>query len=299
MSVLAVPATGRDARRVPPRVSSPEFVGRATELAGLEAAFSRAEGGGRAPPSSAASRAWARRGCCASSSAAPPMRGPRVLRGECKALGAGEQPYAPIASALRASRVSSAARLRDAGRAGAGELARLVPEWGSTAAPSDRAAHSDASAQAWLFRTLRGLLDRLAADGAPCSRSRTCIGPTARRSSCSPCCCGACATSACCSSAPTAATSCTAATRCGRSWPRRSAARGAALRAEPFRPTELAAQVAGILGDTPVRATAGRLHARSDGNPFFAEELLAACGAPPARWLSTLRDVPWTCGWRP
>ena len=46
---------------------------------------------------------------------------------------------------------------------------------------------------------------------------------------------------------------------------------------EAFSPRELAAQVAGILPAPPAPATVARLHARCEGNPFFAEELLAAC----------------------
>ena len=45
MSALALPASGGDTRHVPPRVSSPEFVGRTAELAVLEAALARAAHG--------------------------------------------------------------------------------------------------------------------------------------------------------------------------------------------------------------------------------------------------------------
>src|SRR6476661_4025226 len=74
MSLLAPPAAGGDTRHVPPRVSSPDFVGRAAELEILEAMLDRAQDG---------------------------VSGAVFVRGECPAFGAGELAYAPIASALR------------------------------------------------------------------------------------------------------------------------------------------------------------------------------------------------------
>ena len=293
MSVLAVPATGRDARGVPPRVSSPEFVGRATELAGLDAAFSRAEGGVAGAAFVCGESGIGKTRLLRELERRAADRGARVLRGECQALGAGEQAYAPIASALRrlARELEPPAFETLVGPA-RGELARLVPEWGSTAAPSDRAAHSDASAQAWLFWTLRGLLDRLAADGALlfavedlhwADRStlellslllrglrdeRVLLVCTYRSDA------------------------------LHRRHPlrpfvaeeeRREGVQRFEL--EPFSPTELAAQVAGILGDTPDPATVARLHARCEGNAFFAEELLAACGGAAGPLAPTLREA--------
>src|SRR5262249_35985351 len=41
-------------------------------------------------------------------------------------------------------------------------------------------------------------------------------------------------------------------------------------------PADTAAQIAGVLGHPPDDALAARVHARSDGNPFLVEELLAA-----------------------
>ena len=131
------------------------------------------------------------------------------------------------------------------------------------------------------------------------SPSRTSTGPTARRSSSSPRCCAACATSASCSSARTAATSCTDAIRCARSWPRRSAARScSASRSAPSRRPSSPSQVAGILGDAAEPGLVARLHARSEGNAFFAEELLAASDAA-AGPLPSACATSSTCAWRP
>jgi hypothetical protein len=52
---------------------------------------------------------------------------------------------------------------------------------------------------------------------------------------------------------------------------------------------EVAEQLAGILGSAPSAGLVRRIHERSEGNPFFAEELLAA-GAEGAR-PDTLRDA--------
>ena len=223
--------------------------------AGLEAAFSRAEGGVAGAAFVCGESGIGKTRLLRELERRAADRGARVLRGECQALGAGEQAYAPIASALRrlARELEPPAFETLVGPA-RGELARLVPEWGSTAAPSDRAAHSDASAQAWLFGTLRGLLDRLAADGALlfavedlhwADRSTLellslLLARPARRAR------------AARLHLPHA-TSCTAATRCGRSLAeeeRRAAVQRFEL--EPSRRDGAArAQVAGILGRPP------------------------------------------------
>ena len=58
-----------------------------------------------------------------------------------------------------------------------------------------------------------------------------------------------------------------------------------------FSQAELAEQVAGILGDAAAPDLVARLHARSEGNAFFAEELLAASDAAAGPLPSSLRDV--------
>ena len=63
------------------------------------------------------------------------------------------------------------------------------------------------------------------------------------------------------------------------------------LEVEAFSQAELAEQVAGILGDAAAPDLVARLHARSEGNAFFAEELLAASDAAAGPLPSNLRDV--------
>ena len=64
-----------------------------------------------------------------------------------------------------------------------------------------------------------------------------------------------------------------------------------------FSQAELAEQVAGILGGAAEPGLVARLHARCEGNAFFAEELLAASDAPPARCRRTCATSS-TCAWR-
>jgi class 3 adenylate cyclase/tetratricopeptide (TPR) repeat protein len=51
------------------------------------------------------------------------------------------------------------------------------------------------------------------------------------------------------------------------------------LSLDAFDAAEAAEQLAGILGGTPDAELVERIHARAEGNPFFAEELLAALGS--------------------
>ncbi|UGS34026.1 helix-turn-helix transcriptional regulator [Capillimicrobium parvum] len=60
---------------------------------------------------------------------------------------------------------------------------------------------------------------------------------------------------------------------------------------ERLTPAELAAQLADILGSDPEPALVERLYARCEGNPLFAEELLAAGGDGRGELPPTLRDA--------
>jgi DNA-binding NarL/FixJ family response regulator len=59
----------------------------------------------------------------------------------------------------------------------------------------------------------------------------------------------------------------------------------------PFSPAELSAQVAGILGAAADAQLVARLYERSEGNPFFAEELIAASEEADGPLPASLRDV--------
>ena len=130
----AAPAYG-DNRHVARRVSSPEFVGRAEELAALQAALERAARGEAAAVFVAGDSGVGKTRLLRELQRHAEAAGARVLRGDCVAFGAGELPYAPIAGALRSL-------MRELGTKGFDELvgpgrdafARLLPELGGTEA---------------------------------------------------------------------------------------------------------------------------------------------------------------------
>jgi hypothetical protein len=63
------------------------------------------------------------------------------------------------------------------------------------------------------------------------------------------------------------------------------------LELERFTRAELAEQLAGLLGADPPGRLVDDVHARSGGNPFFAEELVLAAGGDPGVLPPSLREV--------
>ena len=280
------------------RVSSPDFIGRGDELAALGAALERAAGGDAAAVFVAGESGVGKTRLLREFERLAAAAGARVLRGDGVAFGAGELPYAPIAGALRGL-------LRELGPdafdelvgARRAEVARLLPELGAgTAAAGDDGPRMTATGEplerARLFGLLRGLLDDLAAE-APvvlvvddlhwADRStleflssllhglrdeRLLVVCTYRSD------------------------------ELHRRHPLRpflaeEERREGVERLElgRFSVDELAAQVAAILGATAERELVARLYERSEGNPFFAEELLAASAEADGPLPSSLRDV--------
>jgi DNA-binding NarL/FixJ family response regulator len=288
----------RDNRHVARRVSSPQFVGRAEELAALQAALERAAGGDAAAVFVAGESGVGKTRLLRELQRHAEAAGARVLRGDCVAFGAGELPYAPIAGALRSlMRELGQDAFDDLVGPGRDELARLLPELGAdspAAGPDGRgmSAIGEPLAQARLFGLLRGLLDQLAAE-APvvlvvddlqwADRStleflssllrglrdeRLLLVCTYRSD------------------------------ELHRRHPlrpflaeeeRREGVER--LELERFSMNELALQVAGILGATAEPDLVTRLHERSEGNAFFAEELIAASAEGDGPLPSSLRDV--------
>ena len=112
--------------------------------------------------------------------------------------------------------------------------------------------------------------------GSSCSCSTTCSGPTTRRSSCFPRSRSRSATCRCSRSPPTAPTACRATTRCAacaRASPPRAPGRAGAGAARAGETAELLAR---ILGDAPAPSLARTVHDRTQGLPFFVEELARA-----------------------
>ncbi len=282
---------------MPARVSSPEFVGRAAELARLQAALHRAEHGAAAAVFVGGDSGVGKTRLLRELQRVAVQDGARVLRGDCLAFGADGLPYAPIAAALRglARELEPAAFEELVGPTG-GDLARLLPELSATHRPDEpgegMTGTGEALAQARLFGLLRTLLDRLAAESPVvfavedlhwADRStleflsslvrglrdeRLLLVCTYRSD------------------------------ELHRTHPlrpflaeeeRREVVER--LQVQAFSQAELAEQVAGILGGAPDPALVARLHARCEGNAFFAEELLAASDAASGPLPSNLRDV--------
>jgi len=283
-----VSATARDTPGVAARVTSTRFVGRQAELAELGALLDEAAEG-RAHLAFVTGESgvgktrlvdeFARRAKDA---------GARVLSGDCVELSGGELPYAPIVSALRPLVRASDPILAELGAPGT-VLARLLA---GAAGDADDASAVEQTTQAQLFEALLGLLDRLGevqllvlvvedvhwADRstrdfliflsrAMC-RERVLVLVTYRSD------------------------------ELHRRHPLLPVVseldrteRAVRIPLEPFTRDELAAQLEDILGEPPGTDLLDRLEARSEGNPLFAEELLAAGQDGRGEVPPTLRDA--------
>jgi DNA-binding CsgD family transcriptional regulator/tetratricopeptide (TPR) repeat protein len=138
--------------------SSPTFVGRIEELELLEAARGRAADGDPAVVLVGGEAGVGKTRLIAELTARCATDGTRVLTGGCVPVGDGALPYAPIVEMLRVLIVDLGA---DAVRGLVGpswpEVARLLPALGEP----DRIGLSDQAAQARLFELLLGLFGRL------------------------------------------------------------------------------------------------------------------------------------------
>ncbi|MGP3981077.1 helix-turn-helix transcriptional regulator [Streptomyces sp. KR80] len=161
------------------RSISPVFVGRTDELTALTDALARASAGGApAPdgPGGTGSRAETSGGepqalliggeagggktrLLEEFLAAAQRAGAVTAVGGCLELGADGLPFAPVATALRALHRQLGAELEEAAAGREDELARLLPDIGSV----DRETH-DQEGRARLFELTAQLLERLAAD---------------------------------------------------------------------------------------------------------------------------------------
>jgi DNA-binding CsgD family transcriptional regulator len=254
------------------RISSPNFVGRAEELARLDGALAVAAprvlllGGEAGVGKTRLLGEFTPRAQTA---------GARVLTGSCLHVGEGALPYAPISQALRQLvRELDPATLEQVVGAGRAELARLVPDLGAEV-PGEQAAGGLARSR--LFERLLGLLERLAAERplvlavedlhwadrstldllaflvANLTEVAVVLVATYRSD------------------------------ELDRRHPLRAVladldrhATVERLQLGRLDRDELGAVLTGILGSSPAPQLLTSVLARSDGNPFFAEELLAA-----------------------
>jgi DNA-binding CsgD family transcriptional regulator/tetratricopeptide (TPR) repeat protein len=276
------------------RVVSPTLAGRRVELERLQAALDRAIEGFSSTVLVAGEAGVGKTRLVTELASSAYGRGMLVLTGGAVGLGDSDLPYGPFAEAFRAlHRSVGRDRFLQAAGAGADDVARLVPDALVRRTPDGAALEEGSEARARLFGSVQGLLGRISVEtpvllaledlqwADPSSRSL--LLSTARQLT---------------------------GTRVVLVGTFRSDDLG---RRHPLLPTlallerlpnveriDLARltpeavqdQIAGILGSVPAPRLVDEIVERSDGNPFFVEELLAGgpqlgrSGVPP-----TIQDV--------
>jgi DNA-binding CsgD family transcriptional regulator/tetratricopeptide (TPR) repeat protein len=270
------------------RVASPTFVGRVEELELLEAARGRAADADPAVVLVGGEAGVGKTRLVAELTARCATDGTRVLVGGCVPVGDGALPYAPIVEALRALVADVGVNeVRELVGPSWPELARLLPALGEP----DRTVLPDQGAQAGLFELLLGLLGRLG-DRAPLvlvvedlhwadrstqdllvflvrnlRRERILVVVTYRNDE------------------PGQQQLGPYLAEIDRG--------GRVERIELPRldRVETGAQLVGMLGAAPTADLVKAVFARSEGNPFFTEELLAVVRAGSPELPATLRDL--------
>jgi DNA-binding CsgD family transcriptional regulator/tetratricopeptide (TPR) repeat protein len=270
------------------RVASPTFVGRIEELELLEAASRRAADGEPAVVLVGGEAGVGKTRLVAELTSRCAADGTRVLAGGCIPVGEGTLPYAPIVEVLRALLTDlGAGAVRELVGPSWPELARLLPALGAP----DRTGPHDQTAQARLFELLLGLLGRLS-EQAPLvlvvedlhwadrstrdllaflvrnlRRERVLVVVTYRDDE-------------------------PGQQQLGPYLAELDRA-GRVQRLELARldPVQTEAQLVGILGAAPTAELVDVVFARSEGNPFFTEELLTAVRAGSSELPATLRDL--------
>jgi DNA-binding CsgD family transcriptional regulator/tetratricopeptide (TPR) repeat protein len=274
------------------RVSSPVFVGRQAELDAAVDALDRAAAGQPVHLLVAGEAGVGKTRFTSEVAREATERGFRVLRGECVNLGGSSLPYWPLVEVLRGLTTGSdeadVAELAGPSRA---DLARLVPSFGTDATES--LAQSE-WVQTRLFEGLLGLFSRLA-DRAPTlivfedlhwadQATREAIGFLIRSLH----------------DVPIVLLGTYRADELHRRHPLlpwlaeiERDGRVERLTLTRFDRAQLGALIAAILGSAPQERLVGDVFDRSDGNPFFAEELLAASrpGSGSPRLPPTLKEI--------
>jgi DNA-binding CsgD family transcriptional regulator len=276
------------------RVTSTRLIGRAGELAELEAAL-REAADGRPSLAFLAGESGVGKSRLLSEleRRAREDAGATVIGGDAVELGDGELPYAPIVGALRPLARAGDPVLDELSPATRAELATLLPELGDGDAARGQAGDDErGSAQRRLFEALLSLLERLG-QRAPvllaledvhwADRSTRAFLAFLARSLCDE---------------PVLVVLTYRSDELHRRHPLRPllaelerAPRARRIELRRLDRDELAEQLEDILGAPPAPDLVDRLFERSEGNPLFAEELLASGldgrgGLPP-----TLRDA--------
>jgi len=273
------------------RVSSPVVVGRDAELHTIESALDRAAGGETVHLLVAGEAGVGKTRLTSEAARLAGDRGFRVLRGDCGNVGGSSLPYGPFVEALRnlAIELGTAETAAVAGPA-AHDLARLVPAFGSL----EPTPLQSEWVQSRLFEALFGLFERLAerspvllviedlhwADAAT-RETIAYLGRALR-------------------DVPFLFIGTFRSDELHRRhallpWLAELDRGGRVERVDLSRldQTQVATMLTAILGAQPDSELVAEVYGRSDGNPFFAEELLAASrhGRSGPRLPPTLREI--------
>jgi predicted ATPase len=273
------------------QVMTGRFVGRAEELARLHELLARAADGEPLMALIAGEAGVGKTRLVEQLAATAPQQGARVLRGGCVPLGEEGLPFAPVVQALRGlARDLDPAELEAVAGPAKHELDHLVPDlaWGGEAAAG---AGVVGAGQGRLFELLLGVVERLAASrpllwvmedlhwADRSTRDLIAFLATYLRSH------------------PVLLVGTFRSDELHRLHPLRGLLgelarnrRVQRLELGRFTRAELAEQVAGLLGADPPARLIKEIYGRSEGNPFFAEELLLA-GADPGVLPPSLQQV--------
>src|SRR5918994_7185747 len=257
------------------RVPSPVFVGRTAELDLLEGALERAAAGRPAFTFVGGESGVGKTRLLREFERRAGERGAHVLLGQCMELGGAQIPYAPLVAALRPlARGLAALDVETLPAATRNALAELLPELGGT---GTRADEEPRARQGRLFEALLALLERLGRSGPVLlaiedlhwadGSTRDFINFLVRSAREEPLCLVVTYRS----------------DELHRRHPLRPllaelerAAGVERIALERFDRAELGEQLAGILTSPPPDDLTERLYCRSQGNPLYTEELLAA-----------------------
>jgi len=272
------------------RVTSTRLVGRDGELAALEAALADAGSGAPSVTLVAGESGVGKTRLLDELRRRAHDTGARTLAGEAVELGEGELPYAPLVSALRPLAREGDPVLAELPAAVRGELGRVLAALGDGTRPDPAA--GDAGAQGRFFEALLTLLEHLGRS-APvvlvledlhwADRSTRAFLAFLARALCAE---------------RVLVVASFRSDELHRRHPLRPLlaelernARVRRLELAPLTRLELAAVLADILGAPADADLVERLHARSEGNPLFVEELLAAGLDGRGALPPTLRDA--------
>jgi DNA-binding CsgD family transcriptional regulator len=274
------------------RVSSTRLIGRASELSELEAALAAAGDGHPSIAFVAGESGVGKTRLVNELAHRVKELDARTLCGECVELGEGELPYAPLVTALRPLARDRDPALVELPDSATSELATLVPELGSTGNGAQRPDEAAGAAQRRLFEALLTLLERLGRDTTILllledihwadSSTRSFLAFVARAMS-----------------TERVLVVCTyRSDEMHRRHPLRPLLaelerdpRARRIELAPLSKPELAGQLEDILDEQPDPELVERLYGRSEGNPLFAEELLASGGDGRGPLPPTLRDA--------